>query len=71
MTPQQEKHLLEIQKQFLFDVEIKYKKGVEEYKSNLRTDYSPIELLDNIMEEAVDTYVYAFTAKQRLEDENK
>jgi hypothetical protein len=65
MTTNQESHLQSVKDQFVREVDAKYRKGAAEHGGNL-TDAPTLLLLEWLMEEAVDQYVYACTAKAKL-----
>jgi hypothetical protein len=65
MTNQQETHLQEIKDQFARDVDVKYRGGVREHGGNL-WEMTPLQLLDEAMQEAVDQYTYLFEARRQL-----
>jgi hypothetical protein len=65
MTEKQEKHLQEIKDNFSNLCDTKYRKGQAEHGGNL-FDMSPMQLLDNAIDEAIDQVVYLLTIKQKL-----
>jgi hypothetical protein len=65
MTPKQEKHLEEIQRSFSRDVKAKYELGQKEHGGDLWTKK---HIIDFLIEEAIDSYVYAITLKKQIED---
>lgn len=65
MTPEHEKHLQSIKDSFLKDVDLKYRKGAKEHGGKL---WKKKNIIDMLMEECVDFYVYGATLKQQLEE---
>jgi hypothetical protein len=49
-------------------ISAKYLKGVKEYNSHLRDDYTIAQLLDNAIEEAIDELTYLLTMKEKLNE---
>lgn len=65
MTNDQERHLADIQKEFIRMVEIKYRRGAEEHGGDLQ-DMTEGGLLDSAIEEAIDLFVYLITLRGNL-----
>lgn len=65
MTEEQEQHLLDIKSQFFMLVDKKYRKGQAEHGGNL-FDLSPLQLLDNAIDEAIDQVVYLLTLRKQI-----
>ena len=65
MSPEQELHLQRIKYQFSRDVNIKYRKGVEEHGGNL-WDMPSKQLLEEAIKEAIDQYVYLSALKDKF-----
>jgi hypothetical protein len=65
MTNDQEKHLENIKYDFLKAVDTKYRKGQKEHGGNLWKKPGVLEML---MDECVDFYVYAHVLKQQRDD---
>lgn len=70
MKYEQEQHLNEIIKSFMYEVAVKYRKGQKEHGGNL-TDMSMEDLIDNVIAEAIDLYVYAFTLRTQIREQNR
>lgn len=64
MTPDQEAHLNEIVFSFQIAATAKYKRGAQEHKGDL-LGKTPLELLVEMRDEAIDLYIYAQTAIQK------
>ena len=69
MTPEQEDHLNVIKSAFKFLVDTKYRKGQKEHGENL-FDKTPIQLVDNAIDEAIDQVVYLITLRDKLTPNN-
>ena len=65
MTQDQENHLAEIKRSFSEAVDKKYRAGQKEHGGNL---WRKKHLVDMLIEEAIDSYVYAITLKDQLKD---
>ena len=65
MTPQQEKHLRSIKRDFSNLVDSKYRKGQEEHGGNL-FEMPLLDLVDNSINEAIDQVVYLLTLRNRI-----
>ena len=65
MTPEQEAHLSRIQTSFDVAVDKKYRAGQAEHGGDLFS-LSTLTLLEEGMKEAIDQYVYLFTAREKL-----
>lgn len=63
MTKKQEQHLARIKKSFLKEVNLKYRKGQKEHGGNLIDNPN---LIDEVMNEAIDLYVYLHTLREQL-----
>ena len=66
MTEEQEQHLQSIKTYFEKQSDSKYRKGQVEHGGNL-FDLTPLQLLDNAIDEAVDQFVYLTTLRQQYE----
>ena len=51
------------------EIDKKYRKGAREHQSTLSKDYNSVELINMIIEEAIDQLVYAYTLKEKLNEE--
>ncbi len=67
MTPEQEAHLEQVKADFLIAVDAKYRKGQAEHGGNLWKKPGVLEML---MEECVDFYVYAHVLKEQRDTPN-
>lgn len=67
MTDAQERHLARILKDFAARASGKYRKGAEEHGGNL-FDLTPLQLIDNAVDEAVDQVVYLLTLRSKICD---
>ncbi len=65
MTQSQEAHLQRIKTAFAKDVDAKYRRGAAEHGDDLM-DADPVKLVDMLIEEAIDQYVYAVTLREKL-----
>jgi hypothetical protein len=65
MTPEQDRHLADIQSKAISLINYKYRKGQQEHGGNL-FDMNTVELVDNAINEAIDEVVYLLTLKDRL-----
>lgn len=66
MNDAQQKHLDKIVVEFVKLVGPKYRKGAEEYGTQLDRDYDAKQLVDMALEEAVDQIVYLVTLRSKL-----
>lgn len=66
MTDHQEQHLHAIIDDFTTLVDAKFRAGAAEHDSDLSTDYSPSQILDMAIEEAIDQCVYLLTLRSKL-----
>lgn len=66
MDIQQEYHLSRIRQKFSDLVDKKYRKGAAEHGGHL-LDYSPEQLLDFAIEEAIDQVTYLLSLKEKME----
>jgi len=66
MTLDQENHAHQIADAFRSRMLSKYKRGVEEHGGNL-WEYSPDDLLEEAIDEAVDQLVYLLTLKHKYQ----
>ena len=66
---EQEEHLNTIKSAFSFLVNDKYRKGQKEHGGNL-FDKTPIQLVDNALDEAIDQVVYLITLRDKLTPNN-
>ena len=64
MTPEQEKHLLDIKEAFTQLVDTKYRKGQAEHGGSL---WDKRGLIDMAIDEAIDQVTYLITLKRQLE----
>lgn len=64
MTPDELAHLDFLVNAFDISARAKYKRGAQEHKSDLLSK-SPLELLVEIRDEAIDTFIYTQTAIQK------
>ncbi len=67
MTDEQERHLARAQAAFRVAADAKYRAGVREHGGNL-WEHSPAWLLEQVMEECIDQWMYAFTALEKLRE---
>lgn len=58
MTHSQEEHLQRIKSRFATDVDKKYRAGAKEHGGNLLLNYTPRQLVEQAIAEAIDQYVY-------------
>lgn len=65
LSPNQEAHLLRLQKAFARFLALKYTRGAKEHGGEL-LNYSPKELLDEAIDEVVDQYTYLMTLREKL-----
>jgi hypothetical protein len=65
MTPEQEAHIEKITNDFKKEAYAKYTKGQEEHGGDL---WRKKHILDMLMEECMDFYIYAHTVRQQLEN---
>ncbi len=65
MTQLQEEHLSQLKKDFQYLVDAKYRKGAAEHGGDLQ-DMSTTWLVDEILNECIDLYVYVRTLKLKL-----
>lgn len=65
MTPEQETHLRAIKYDFLNAVDVKYRKGQREHGGDIWKKPGVLEML---MEECIDFYVYAHVLRQQRDD---
>ena len=65
MTQEQEEHLAQVKRGFLAAVDEKYRKGQAEHGGDLWKKPGVLEML---MDECVDFYVYAFVLKQQRDN---
>lgn len=65
MTAEQEQHLADIKARFSKEVDKKYRAGQAEHGGDLWKKPGVLEML---MDEAVDFYVYAYTLRQQRDD---
>lgn len=68
MNQEQEDHLEYIQDEFDDLLDDKFRKGAEEHKTQLHKDYTPLQLTDFAIDEAVDQVVYLLTLRKALEE---
>lgn len=65
VTPEQKRHITDIQLEFDELSSRKYRKGVEEHGGNL-WEAAPLTLLDFAIDEAIDQVVYLLTLRKKL-----
>jgi hypothetical protein len=65
MTPEQERHLTKVKAEFGFAVDAKYRAGQAQHGGDLWRKKGIIKMLK---EEAIDTWVYACTLEQQIEE---
>lgn len=65
MTKEQERHLDDIKYEFIKQVDIKYRKGQIEHGGDLWKKPGVLEML---MDECVDFFVYAYVLKQQRDN---
>lgn len=68
MTEEHEQHLDLLVRNTSYLMKKKYRKGQEEHGGAL-WNMTPLELAENIIEEAIDQLVYGLTLKMQLEEE--
>jgi hypothetical protein len=66
MNKQQTAHLNRILEQSRELITEKYAKGAAEHKSTLSDDYTPLQVLDMSIEEAVDQLTYLLTLREMM-----
>ena len=66
MNELQKQHLSDLLNWAVEEIGKKYERGAEEHQSTLSTDYTKEQLIDMIIEEAIDQLVYAYTLKEKL-----
>lgn len=66
MTNEQIAHLNRIKEQVQHELTEKYVKGAKEHASTLSEDYTPIEVLDMAIEEALDQVTYLYTLREMM-----
>lgn len=69
MNYEQEQHLKEILDTFAMECSRKYRTGQKEHGGNL-FDMSAVNLIENIICEAIDLYVYAYTLREKLREQS-
>lgn len=65
LTEEQETHIREIVRWFATTMPPKYTKGAVEHGGDIR-DLTPIVLVENALEEALDNIVYLLTLREKL-----
>lgn len=65
-THEQEDHIDQIIEDFARQADPKYRAGAAEHKGMI-WDLTPLQLIEAAMEEAVDSFVYLHTLKEKLE----
>jgi len=65
MTDEQKQHILRITETFKTKATAKYEAGVKEHGGNL-WDEGALTLVEMAMEEAIDSYVYLSTLRDRI-----
>lgn len=63
LTPEQDKHIRQIQDDFSTAVRLKYTEGVKEHGGNI---WDLPNLIDEAMKEVIDLYVYLHTLRGQL-----
>ncbi len=67
LTPEQSLHLLSIEVALKSRLRQKYTSGAEAHKdSDPLTSKKPRELIDDAIDEAIDTLVYLYTLREKL-----
>lgn len=66
MNTTQTQHLNRILEQTRELLTAKYIKGAEEHKTILSEDYTPIQVLDMALEEAIDQITYLLTLREMM-----
>lgn len=69
MTSEQVAHLNRIKEQVSYEITEKYAKGAKEHASTLSADYTPLQVLDMAVEEALDQVVYLYTLREMMRNE--
>lgn len=67
MNPEQEQHLLDLLGEFNFRLDKTFREGAVEHGGDLR-DMTPLQLIDNAIEETIDNYVYLMTLREKLDE---
>lgn len=65
LTYEQTAHLSRLVTEFEHKLEAKYTKGAEEHGGDLR-DLTPLQLIDNALDEVIDQWVYLSTLREKL-----
>lgn len=65
MTLEQEQHLISIIRRFESMADAKYRAGQAEHTGNL-WDLSPLQILDNAIDESLDQVIYLITLRDKL-----
>lgn len=71
MNDMQVKHLNRILESTRELMTQKYAKGAKEHQSMLSEDYTPLELCDMGIEEAIDQLTYLLTLRDKLDETNR
>lgn len=71
MTTEQIAHLNRIKEQVQHELTEKYAKGALEHASTLSQDYTPLEVLDMAVEEALDQVTYLYTLREMMRNEQR
>lgn len=69
MRKEQHLHLVGVLRSFNQRAVVKYKKGAQEHKGNLQS-LTELELLDEAIDENVDSLVYLLTLRDKINDRN-
>lgn len=69
MNSKQIDHLNRIKEQVGYELTEKYVKGAKEHASTLSEDYTPLEVLDMAIEEALDQVTYLYTLREMMRNE--
>jgi hypothetical protein len=68
MTNEQNRHLADIQLNFIKEHRAKFEKGAEEHKTLLHKDFSKEQLLDFAIEEVLDLASYLYTLRSKFDE---
>lgn len=64
LSSRQENHIKRLKAEFSKSMEEKYRRGAAEHSNDL-ADLTPLELIDNAIEETIDQYVYLSTLREK------
>lgn len=65
LSPAQNDHIVDLQREFCLRLRDKYTKGAEEHGGNLK-DMPPIQLIENALNECIDQFTYLMTLREQL-----